>query len=141
MSVYLAFDFGLRKIGVAVGDPVTRTARPLAPVAGGDWRAIDALLKEWQPAACVVGLPLGKDSEEQPITRKARAFSAELQKRLGGPVHLADERYTSLIATQDLRAARAGGALARRVREGDEDSAAARLILEQWLAETGNRKE
>jgi len=135
VSVYLSFDFGLKRIGVAVGDPVTRTARPLPPIAGGDWSAVDRLLKEWQPAACVVGLPLGKENEEQAITARARAFAAELGRRLQRPVHLCDERYTSLIAMQDLRAARAGGALKRRVRQGDEDSAAARLILEQWLAE------
>ena len=134
MTVYLGFDFGTRRIGVSVGDSVTRSARPL-PAITQDWSAIGRLNAEWGPAAFVVGLPLGRDGEDQPMTGRARAFAAELKSRFGRPVYLCDERYTSVAAQGDLRLARAGGTLRRRVRKGDEDSAAARLILEQWLAE------
>lgn len=133
-GVYLAFDYGTKRIGVAIGDAVTRAARGLGAVAE-DWPGIERLLAEWKPAACIVGLPLGRDDEEQPITRRARAFAQELQRRFGGPVHLCDERYSSRSALGDLREARASGAMARRVRTGDKDSAAARVILEQWLGE------
>jgi putative Holliday junction resolvase len=133
-GVYLAFDYGTKRIGVAIGDAVTRAARPLGTVAE-DWNAIAALLAEWQPQACVVGLPLGRDDEEQPITQRARAFARGLQQRFAGPVHLCDERYSSRSGLDDLRQARSSGAMKRRVRTGDKDSAAARVILEQWLGE------
>ena len=133
-GVYLSFDYGTKRIGVAIGDAVTRAARGLGAVPQ-DWDKIGRLLAEWSPAACVVGLPLGEGGEEQAITKQARQFASELQQRFKGPVHLCDERYSSRSARDDLRGARASGAMKRRVREGDKDSAAARIILEQWLAE------
>ena len=137
-SIYLAFDYGARRIGVAVGDGLTRTARPLATVANAaqpDWPAIDRELRSWKPTACIVGLPLDLDGNEQPIARQARAFAAQLQQRSGLPVHVCDERWSSRAATDELRNARASGRMTRRVRSGDRDRQAARLILEQWLAE------
>ena len=139
-GVYLAFDFGTRRIGVAIGDAVTRAARGLGAVPH-DWQRIGQLLAEWSPAACVVGLPLGDDGGEQAITRQARRFAHELQQHFKGPVHLCDERYSSRSARDDLRGARASGILKRRVREGDKDSIAARIILEQWLAENTEEKQ
>jgi putative Holliday junction resolvase len=133
-GVYLAFDYGTKRIGVAIGDAVTRAARGLGAVPQ-DWDRIGRLLAEWSPAACVVGLPLDESGAEQAITRQARQFASELQQRFKGPVHLCDERYSSRSARGDLRDARAAGTLKRRVRQGDKDSAAARIILEQWLAE------
>jgi putative Holliday junction resolvase len=133
-GVYLAFDFGTKRIGVAIGDAVTRTARGLGAVPH-DWGQIGKMLAEWSPAECVVGLPLDASGEEQAITRQARQFAGELQQRFKGPVHLCDERNSSRSARDDLRGARAAGLLKRRVRQGDKDSAAARIILEQWLAE------
>ena len=133
-GIYLAFDFGTQRIGVAVGDAVTRSARALCTIPE-DWRQIEKLIKEWGPVACVVGLPLDREGEEQAITRKARAFASELGKRIKGPVHLCDERYSSRSAQDDLREARSSGAMKRRVKQGDKDSAAARLILQQWLTE------
>jgi len=137
-GVYLAFDYGTKRIGVAIGDAVTRAARGLG-IVSEDWQAIEGLLAEWKPQACVVGLPLGRDDEEQAITRRAREFAGKLQERFKGPVHLCDERYSSRAGRDDLRQARASGAMKRRVRQGDKDSAAARVILEQWLGEQGNR--
>ena len=135
-GVYLAFDYGTKRIGVAIGDAVTRGARGLGAVPQ-DWQRIGRLIAEWSPAACVVGLPLGEDGGEQAITRAARKFAEELRQHFRGPVHLCDERYSSRTAREDLRGARASGALKRRVREGDKDSAAARVILEQWLNDQG----
>ena len=137
-AIYLAFDFGGKRIGVAVGDALTRTARPLATVSNGDapdWTAIDREIASWKPAACIVGLPLDLDGNEQPIAQKARAFATALHARCGLPVHLLDERFSSRSASDALREARASGRMARRVRSGDRDQQAARVILEQWLAE------
>jgi putative Holliday junction resolvase len=138
-GVFLAFDYGTRRIGVAVGDAVTRAARGLGAVPQ-DWKRIGQLLAEWTPAACIVGLPLDEGGAEQAITRQARQFAQELGQRFKGPVHLCDERYSSRSAKGDLRDARAAGHLKRRVRQGDKDSAAARIILEQWLAEQEGAK-
>lgn len=137
-SIFLAFDYGSRRIGVAVGDDLTRTARPLATIANGeapDWTALDREVRAWQPAACIVGLPLDLDGGEQAITGAARAFAAALQKRHGLPVHLSDERLSSRAADGELRAARASGRMSRRVKSGDRDRQAARIVLEQWFAD------
>lgn len=139
-GVFLAFDYGTKRIGVAIGDAVTRAARGLGAVPH-DWGKIGKLLVEWTPAACVVGLPLDESGAEQAITRQARQFAGELQQRFKGPVHLCDERYSSRSARGDLVAARAAGRLKRRVRPGDKDSEAARIILEQWLAERHERTQ
>jgi putative holliday junction resolvase len=135
-AIYLAFDYGARRIGVAVGDGLTRTARPLTTITNAatpDWQAIDRELKSWKPAACIVGLPLDLDGNEQEMTRAARTFVAQLRDRSGVPVHECDERLSSRAATDELRNARASGRMTRRVRSGDRDQQAARLILEQWL--------
>ncbi len=136
-SVYLGFDYGSKRIGVAVGDSLTRSARPLPPLPGPDWAAIGRLVAEWRPAALIVGLPLDEDGSEQAITGPAREFAAALGKRLKLPVHQADERYSSRAADDALREARSSGRMQRRVRKGDRDGQAARVILEQWLLEHG----
>lgn len=134
---YLAFDFGLKRIGVAVGDAITGSARPLPTLpttAGLDWRQVQALVADWRPQALVVGLPLDDDGTEQAMTTAARRFAQELGERTRLPVHLADERFSSRAADDALRDARRSGRMTRRVRKGDRDGEAARVILEQWLA-------
>ncbi|TAJ51793.1 MAG: Holliday junction resolvase RuvX [Nevskiaceae bacterium] len=132
MATYLAFDFGEKRIGSAVGDSITGTARPLATLDGLE--AAVRLVQDWRPRALVVGLPLNEDGSEQAITTKTRAFVKQLEARCKLPVHLADERYSSRAADDVLRSARASGAMNRRVRKGDRDGLAAKIILEQWLA-------
>ena len=122
---FLAFDFGVRRIGVATGNSLTRTATPLTTVAvEGEARlaAIGALIAEWRPAALVVGVPRHPDGAAHANTERARRFGRQLAARFGLPVHEVDERYTTT-------AARAEGAR-------DLDAAAAALILEQFLART-----
>ncbi|MES2958047.1 MAG: Holliday junction resolvase RuvX [Pseudomonadota bacterium] len=120
-SLFLAFDFGTRRIGVASGNDVTRTATPLGTVAeeGAEARfaAIGRLLAEWQPAALVVGVPRHPDGAAHDNTRRAERFARQLRGRFGLPVHEVDERYTTTEAL-------AGGA-------ADVDAASAALILEQ----------
>lgn len=133
----LAFDHGEKRIGVAVGDSLTGSARPLPTLAPGDWPAITRLLAEWQPQVLVVGLPLDEDGGEQPATTAARRFARALAGQTGLPVQTCDERYSSRAADDWLRHARASGRMTRRVRKGDRDAQSARVILEQWFREQG----
>jgi putative Holliday junction resolvase len=134
-GVYLAFDYGEKRIGAAVGDDLTGSARPLPVLAGGDWNAIDKLIADWRPAALVVGLPLDEDGKDQAVTVLARKFAHQLEERSKLTVHISDERFSSRAADDILRDARASGRMTRRVRKGDRDGQAARVILEQWLGE------
>ncbi len=120
---FLAFDFGTRRVGVATGNSLTRTATPLATVAAeGEARmaAIAALIAEWQPSALVVGVPFHPDGAAHVNTARARRFGRQLQARFGLPVHEVDERYTTTDA--------------RRAGNVDLDAGAAAIILEQHLA-------
>lgn len=137
---FLAFDFGHKRIGVAVGDRITGTARPLPTVAsasGTDWTALLRVIAEWRPEALIVGLPLNEDGSEQPITTAARKFANDLATRSKLQVHLADERFSSRAADDALRDARSSGRMTRRVRKGDRDGESARVILEQWMLTPG----
>jgi putative Holliday junction resolvase len=137
--VVLAFDFGHRRIGVACGDTVSRTAAPLSAVpTGADgprWDAIDALLREWQPSLAVVGLPYNVDGSDSVMTCAAREFAAELRRRCLLQVELVDERYSSMEAEARLKFARETGLRRRRVVKADVDAAAACVILERWFTE------
>ena len=134
----LGFDYGTRWIGVACGNRISASARPLAalPAQGGepDWSRVDALVAEWQPDALVVGLPLALDGGEQRASRGARRFAERLRQRSNLPVHLADERHSSQEAAGRFAAARHAGA-ARRRDAANIDSLAAAVILEGWLRE------
>jgi putative Holliday junction resolvase len=135
-ELILAFDFGLRRIGVAVGNTGTRTATAVGvlPARGApDWEAVTAFLREWSPRRLVVGLPYNMDGSETVLTAVCREFAAELSRRFQLPVELVDERLTSSAAQADLREERRSGARRRRVRREDIDANAARLILETWL--------
>ena len=125
---FLAFDYGTRRVGVAAGNSLTRSARPLRTVAAeGDARfaAIGALIAEWQPGALVVGVPFHPDGAPHDNTRRAQRFARQLQGRFHLPVHEVDERYST------TEAAALGAAGAERA--GDVDAASAAIILEQFL--------
>lgn len=131
----LGFDYGTRRIGIAVGNTLTGTARGLTTVRSDpqpDWQSLKALFDEWQPHACVIGLPLNMDGTEQPLTRATRRFAEQLHERYERPVHTMDERLSSVAAREALKSQRAAGRR-RRVRAGEKDSEAARIILEDWL--------
>lgn len=135
----LAFDFGHRRIGVAVGQTLTGSANALAVVAvtgKPDWQAITALITEWKPAAMVVGLPLAADGGETPLSEDARRFGRRLEGRYGIPVLYEDERLTSFSAEQRFIDARARGDM-RRKDAALKDAIAAQIILENWLQSQG----
>lgn len=134
----LAFDFGTRWIGVAIGHPLGGTARALKTIACDDWATLDALVADWQPRDLVVGLPLALDGGEQTMSKRAREFAAALGKRYARAVHLADERGSSQEAARRFARRRADGA-ARRKDAADIDSLAAAVILDQWFANGGER--
>jgi putative holliday junction resolvase len=138
-QIVLAFDFGLRRIGVACGDTLSRAASPLkalaSDAAGPRWGMIDALLQEWQPSLAVVGLPYNVDGSDSAMTSAAREFAAEMRRRYPLQVVLVDERYSSQEAQALLKSQRESGLRRRRVGKEDVDAAAACVILERWFGQ------
>jgi putative holliday junction resolvase len=126
-QVVLGFDFGARRIGVAIGNSVTREARPLTTVnaatAAARWDAVAALLSEWEPARLVVGIPRHPDGAPHEMTARCERFARQLEGRHRRPVARVDERYTSAVSA----------------RADDVDAAAAALILQQWFDEENGR--
>ncbi len=147
-QVLLGIDFGLRRIGLAIGDTVTGRARPRPALIVGSGRApgepeferLARELREAGAARVVVGYPYNPDGTRGALATQAAQFAAELGRRHRLPVHLVDERYSSVEATETLRALRAGGARRSRVEKPDIDSAAAAVILERWMAGEGERE-
>jgi len=133
----LAFDYGRRRIGVAVGQAVTGSATAIGAAgngpAGPDWARLDKWVREWRPDRLVVGQPAHADGSASEIGNEAGRFAAELG-RYGLPVDMVDERYSSLEAEARLREDRTLG-LRGRVRKEQVDATAAVLIAERWLAE------
>lgn len=133
---FLGFDYGSRHLGIAVGSSATGSARPLGSTAvrGGipDWAALDRLVKEWRPAALIVGLPLNMDDSENDMTRAARKFGHRLHARYNLPVHWVDERLTSVDAKNVLVEAR----VPWKQRRAQVDKLAAQGILQAYLDET-----
>ncbi|HEX4985442.1 MAG TPA: Holliday junction resolvase RuvX [Burkholderiales bacterium] len=129
----LAFDFGERRIGVAVGEMQLGVAHPLATIEAGSSDArfaqIEALLQEWQPVLLVVGLPLALDGSEHATTALARKFAQRLEGRYGIETRLVDERFTSVEAESQAR----DMGLPARAARLKVDRLAARLILESYL--------
>lgn len=134
----LAFDFGLKRIGVAVGDSITGTAAPRPAVGGGpDWGAIEREVRAQQPGLLVVGAPLNADGMPGAMAEAAGRFARELEKRFGIAVREVDERFSSIEAGAALKEGRMSGARRRRVRKEDVDSAAAAVILERFFSSGG----
>lgn len=133
MGTLLAFDFGVRRIGVAVGNTQTRHAQPLATIDAADndrrFGAIAALIAEWEPVELVVGLPFSVEGAEHAMTLRSRRFANQLRGRFGLPVATVDERFTSADAESRLRDA---GDNWRR-RKGRVDAVAAELILRDYM--------
>jgi len=134
--ILLAFDFGMRRIGVATANLETRTASPLTTLRVDrdlPWAEIDRVLADWRPAQLVVGVPEGEGAAA--VARRARQFAAALGTRYALPVATVDETLTSVEAETTLAENRRSGYLRRRVGRGRVDRAAACLIAEQWMNE------
>ena len=122
----MGIDYGRKRVGVAVGQTVTRTAQALPAVRADKkrllWQRLDDIVARWRPDALVVGLPLHMDGATQPLTREVQAFMNTLKKNYGLPVFAVDERLSTAEAKLDTDP-----------RKSDLDSEAARIILESWL--------
>jgi len=129
-SCVMAFDFGTRQIGLAVGQTLTASGRPLAVLKARDgqpsWQQIADHIKQWQPDTLIVGLPLNMDGSESPFCQRARKFARRLQGRMVLPVKMVDERLSTAEA-------KSRGGRHDSYRENPVDSEAACLILETWL--------
>jgi putative Holliday junction resolvase len=132
-GVYLGFDFGYKRIGVAVGQMLTGSASPLstldAKLGVPNWDTVKMLVNQWKPLAMIVGLPTCIDDSQQYTTAAARGFARQLRRRFFLDVHLVDERLTTVEARAYLFAK--GGY--RKIKNTEVDSIAACIILEQWL--------
>ena len=133
----LAFDFGLQRIGVAVGEPELGTSHALPVLAAasqaGRMTAIERLVKEWKPALLVVGRPLGDDGTPHEMTRRAERFARQLNGRFRLPVELVDESFSSVEAESRVRAAYGARKAVALARGKALDSQAAQLVLEQYF--------
>ncbi len=151
----LAFDFGLKRIGVAVGNSLSAAAEPLeiieADNEAGRFQRIEALLKEWSPARLVVGVPRHPDGQPHEMTQRCERFARQLHGRFGMPVATVDERYSSVDAEDAWRDGGGGGGASggRRARRGGRgagtdlhgqrlDAEAAAIILRQYWSEQGS---
>ncbi len=135
---YLAFDYGEKRIGVASGNSLSRTAATLETVSNSsgtpDWQRLDELVKTWLPVGLIVGDPVTENGEVVEITRQARGFAKRLTKRYKLPVHSIDERYSSMDASGTIKSLRRQGARGRTKR-GDIDKVAAALLMQRWFDE------
>ena len=133
IKILIAFDFGKKRIGTAVGQTVTATARPLTTLQAKegipDWQQVSTLIKKWRPDALVVGIPFNMDGTDQPLTLDARAFAKALKDQYNLPVFEMDERLTTKDARERLFAE--GGYKA--LQDGQVDQVAAQLILQNWF--------
>lgn len=132
-NILLGFDFGMKRIGVAVGQTVTKSARALSTIQSShgipDWKVIQKFIDTWQPDALIVGIPLNMDGTEQPLTDKAKEFADSLHTLFHLPVHGMDER----LSTKDARARIFSEGGYKALQKGPVDSVAAQIILQNWL--------
>jgi putative holliday junction resolvase len=145
IATILAFDYGQRRIGVAIGQSLTATARALTTLQNHGhepaWEKIRQLIADWEPQLLLVGLPLHADGRDSEFSDEARKFASALQQRFDIPVELYDEHLSSVEAQAELRAQRGSGERRRKIVKEDIDSAAAALILRSWLQKKETRSQ
>lgn len=137
----LGFDFGTKRIGIAIAQEITGTANPLRTVAAikhkPDWDSISKIIKEWQPDLLVIGLPLHMDGTEQPMTQAARRFSNQLNGRYQIPIALMDERLSSNEAESIIKE-QSGSSSVFPAKE-QIDMISAQLILQSWISSQNDK--
>ena len=136
----IGFDFGLKRIGLATGQTITGTASPLATLQAvnhaPDWKGIADHIRQWKPDALIVGIPYLLDSSESDMTRAARNFSRELERRFKLPVHTIDESLSSYAAETRLKEE----TKIAKHNKHEIDKIAAALIVQSWLNSQQDRK-
>ena len=136
-SVLIGFDFGTKKTGVAIAQCITRTASTLKAVRmkqeHPNWNQLDQIINDYRPDLAIIGSP-GKTSQEtSALTKKIENFASVIEKRYTMPTKLFDESYSTKLAKQELKNQREAGILNKKIKKGQVDSMAAKILLEQWL--------
>lgn len=136
-NIILGFDFGMKYLGIAVGQKISKTASPLSSLkmknGSPDWEQITTLIAKWQPGELIVGLPLNMDGTSQPIAEAAKSFTDDVAQRYQLPTYLVDERLSTWEAKNRLNIRKD---VTLKKREIDKvNSFAAMILIEQWLQE------
>lgn len=136
----LAFDFGLARTGIAIGNTLTNIATPLCVLKSHDekpdWEGISKLIKEWQPKRLIVGIPSYLDGSKSEMTQRTERFCRQLTGRYALPVETVNEQLSSLEAKQRLKQTRQKGRK-KKITKGEIDKLAAAIILESWIQQNG----
>lgn len=142
-TTVIAFDFGLKRTGVAVGNTLTGSATPECTLISKDekpdWGGISKLFDDWKPSQLVVGLPIELDGSENPLKKRIDRFCNQLNGRYNLPVDQENEQFTSIEAAERLKLQRQSGRK-KKVTKEEVDKVAASIILENWMLSNGYRK-
>ena len=136
-STFIAFDFGMKKMGVAIGQNITNTASPLDPMVmrngSPDWDLVERLIKEYRPTTIILGKPKVIDESSETLMKKIKAFKRSLEKDFSQNVEWTPEHLTSKDAKEKLKVRRQEGILSRKIMKGQIDSMAAAIFLQDWM--------
>jgi len=136
-EIYIAFDYGLKKTGVAIGQSITKTASPLTSLSMNngepDWSEIDTIFKDFKPSCAVFGMPEEHINSNKILVDNIKAFSSGIKQRYGISIKFINEHLTSQIAKDQLKEQRQEGILQRQLKKGQVDSMAASIILQEWM--------
>ena len=136
-KIYIAFDYGLKKTGVAIGQSITKTASPLTSLSMDngkpDWSEIDMIFEDFKPSCAVFGMPEEFINTDNSLINNIKAFSFEINQRYGISIKFINEHFTSKIAKDQLKEQRQEGILQRQLKKGQIDSMAASIILQEWM--------
>ena len=136
-SVLIGFDYGTKKMGVAIAQCITKTATPLSVLKikneTPNWEQLDQIVNDYKPDIAIIGYPGKNNKKTSLLAEKIEKFRSAIEKQYKMPTILFDETYSTTIARQELRDLRRDGTLIRRIKRGQVDSMAAKIILEQWL--------
>ena len=136
-SVLIGFDYGTKKMGVAIAQCITKTATPLNVLKikneKPNWEQLDQIVSDYRPVLAIIGYPGKINKQTSLLADKIEKFGSAIEKHYKMPTILFDETYSTTIARKELRDLRRDGTLSRRIKRGQVDSMAAKIILEQWL--------
>ena len=136
-KIYIAFDYGLKKTGVAIGQSITKTASPLTSLSMDkgkpDWSEIDMIFEDFKPSCAVFGIPEERINSNKTLIDNIKAFSSGIKQRYGISIKFVNEHLTSKIAKDQLKEQRQAGILQRQLKKGQIDSMAASIILQEWM--------
>ena len=136
-SVLIGFDYGTKKMGVAIAQCITKTATPLNVLKikneNPNWEQLDQIVNDYKPDLAIIGHPGKANKQTSLLADKIEKFGSAIEKHYTMPTILFDESYSTAMARQELRDLRRDGVLSRKIKRGQLDSMAAKIILEQWL--------